>query len=96
MYIVKPIVAECKHCLQLIEISDVDLEAVASYERNMGDEIEYEGEANLCCDGCDEELNIRISAWEYPVGAVNYVIVESEDVSVIENPVLSCYDETDI
>lgn len=92
MYIVKPMVVECKNCLHLIEINDIDLDAVASYERNMGAEIEYEGEENFYCEKCGAEINMCISVWEYPQGAINYTSIESEAIIVIENPVFSCYD----
>lgn len=95
MHVVKPIVLECKNCLHLMEIETVDLEAVASYERNMGAEIEYESDQDFYCDKCGAEITMRVSVWEYPEGAINYVSIESEDVSVVENPIFSCYDKGD-
>ncbi len=93
MRVVKPAIVECKKCLHLIEITDMDLEAIATYERNMGAEIEYEDEQFFVCNKCNAEIYIKISVWEYPGGAINYVLIESDDVSVVENPVFSCYDE---
>lgn len=95
MRVVKPAVVECKKCLHLIVIEDIDLDMVATYERNMGAEIEYKDEQKFVCDKCNAEISMKISVWEYPEGAINYVLIESDDISVIENPVLSCYDEFD-
>lgn len=95
MHVVRPAVVECRNCLHLIEISDMDLESVASYERNMGPEIEYEGGRNIYCEKCGAEINILVSVWEYPEGAVNYVSIESDDVLVVEDPVFSCYSDYD-
>lgn len=93
MYVVKPLVVECKKCFHLIEIQDIDLDSVSSYERNMGSELEYECELDCCCEKCSADINIKISVWEYPEGAVNHVMIESNDVSVIDKPVFSCYDD---
>lgn len=94
MHIVKPMVVECKKCLQLKEIDDIELERISAYERNMGSEIEYECEMDICCEKCFADINMRISVWEYPEGAVNHVLIESDDVSVIDKPVFSCYDDS--
>lgn len=93
MHVVKPVVVECKNCLHLMEIEDVNLDAVASYERNMGAEIEYESEQDFYCDKCGAEITMRISVWEYPEGAVDYVSIESDDALVVEDPIFSCYDD---
>ncbi|MBB3045901.1 hypothetical protein FHR99_000137 [Litorivivens lipolytica] len=48
------------------------MDAVSSEERGMGPEVEYEGELECECPNCGNVLLVRHSAWEYPVGALNY------------------------
>jgi len=49
---------------------EIDLDQVDSYERGMGPEIFYEGEAEFICDGCNcgNKINVQIQASEYPEG----------------------------
>ena len=93
MYIVKPIVIECKKCLNLMEITDMDLVVVASYERSMGTENEYQDEQDIYCSKCGAQIDMRILVSEYPEDSVNYVSIEADNASVVENPVFSCYDD---
>ena len=38
----------------------------------MGDEIEYRYDGVIVCEECGNEIQFRISGFEYPVGAYNY------------------------
>lgn len=41
-------------------------------ENGMGDEIEYRYDGVIVCEECGNEIQFRISGFEYPVGAYNY------------------------
>lgn len=43
-----------------------------SYERNMGEEVEYVFSGECQCDHCRNRMTYRISGYEYAVGAYNY------------------------
>lgn len=91
MKIIKPLVVECEECNNTIEI-DTDMECVASDERNMGIEIEYEGVVEACCPKCGNDIYVKFSAWEYPEGALNYYDTIVDGVIIIKEPTFSCYD----
>jgi len=61
MKIIEPVVVECKECLELIEIN-VDMESVSYDNRDMGQEIEYEGIIEAKCAKCANIIYAKISA----------------------------------
>ena len=92
MKIIEPAVVECKECLELIEIN-VDMKSVNYDNRDMGPEIEYEGIIESKCAKCANIIYVKISAWEYPEGALNYSEIELDGVNLIKSPVFSCIKE---
>ena len=49
-------------------------------ENGMGDEIEYRYDGVIVCEECGNEIQFRISGFEYPVGAYNYEDINVEKV----------------
>lgn len=81
------LVIQCDECYarHIIDLDSLDEETFA-YERNMGDEVEhnYWGECN--CRRCNNRMRFAIKAYEYPVGALNYVDEESEGCTILASP----------
>lgn len=91
MKIIKPLLVKCDECDEIIEV-DADMDCVSEDERQMGIEYEYEGIVEEVCPNCGNELNIKISAWEYPEGALNYNETEVVGAEIIEEPKFSLLD----
>lgn len=91
MIIEKPLIIKCDNCDEIIEV-DIDMECVGEYERQMGAEYEYEGIIEDDCPKCGNLLYVKISAWEYPVGALNYEDIKVEGAEIMRKPSLSLYD----
>lgn len=89
MKIVSPLRVKCKKCGFSFEMED-EMECVSTYERNMGTEYEYEAVCTMSCPECDEDVFAKISAWEYPEGAVNHTDLFTDGVEIIENPNFEC------
>lgn len=64
------------------------------YERNMGDEIEYDFYGECQCEDCGNVMHFTIKVFEYPVGALNYCDEESNGCEIIKSPetVVNYYD----
>lgn len=92
MKMIAPILVECNNCSELIEIY-LEMECVGSYDRQMGEEVEYEGTIEECCTKCDKEIEVNVSVWEYPVGVVNYSDTKVVGAGLIKEPVYSCFIE---
>lgn len=79
---------KCDHCGLRTKFSKkeilIDWQSVASDERGMGKEIEYEARVDLFCNYCDNLFEIIYRAWEYPMGALNYTDIESIGCEIIE------------
>lgn len=74
IYLLNDLEICCDKCNNVINVSkdDIYLECVGNYERNMGNESQYEVNEELMCPCCGNEIKYYISCWEYPVGALNY------------------------
>lgn len=83
----KPYKVKCRSCGVQINI-DLDLECVSTYERQMGMELEYEAICESECLNCGADILVRVQAWEYPVGVLNYQNVELEGVEEINGVLL--------
>lgn len=54
-----------------VDLSDYVVDE-STYEREMGDEVEYTiGDCVITCKHCEEEFEISGSIWEYPEGTEN-------------------------
>lgn len=88
------------HCGKCGKEFDVkwDVDYVSSYERSMGEEYEYEGEDTFYCPNCDNEIQGKLSIYEYPVGCFNYEqITDVEDSfdtkqSYFKEPMVAFFD----
>lgn len=67
-------IVECEECGNQIIIfgNDVDFEVTSVEERGMGEEISYDATEERNCENCGNEIVVRINAWEYPIGVLNY------------------------
>ncbi len=60
-------------------------------ENGMGDEIEYRHDGVIVCEECGNEIQFRISGFEYPVGAYNYDDHEIYGGDFEESPIVESY-----
>ena len=81
------LVVQCEVCghVQLIEKDSLDMDSY-SYERNMGEEIEYVFSGECQCEYCRNRMIYRISGYEYPVGAYNYHSHEEQGCHFVWEP----------
>lgn len=78
----------CDKCnyVSLVEADSVDCDTY-SYERQMGEEIEYNFHGEICCEKCRSWISFCIRGYEYPVGAFNYSDAECSGGEFIDPPV---------
>jgi len=74
--------AKC-HGTFSIDASDINVDEVASEERNMGAEIFYEGISEFSCPKCGNEIEVKYEASEYPVGALNYSETNATGANIV-------------
>ena len=89
MILNKPLIVQCKHCGEIIEIY-IDFECVFSQERSMGAESQYQGVVEDCCPHCLSPVFISVDVWEYPVGAVETYSIETSGIELLESPDFGC------
>lgn len=89
MILNKPLIVQCKHCGEIIEI-DTDFECVFSHERPMGLETQYQGIVDDCCPNCSNSIFVSIDVWEYPIGAVETYSIDARGIELVESPDFSC------
>ena len=86
---------KCRKCgtVNTIESSDFNDPERVSEERSMGPEISlywnFEGE----CSNCNNYLTIEVSAYEYPIGFLNFVDKESTGGEVVNEPLIEIDNE---
>ena len=78
---------KCEECDRIHEFEDEELnyEDVQQEERQMGTEVEYEGELEFTCD-CNNEIKVTFRFWEYPPAAFNNSDHEESGCKIIEEP----------
>ena len=81
------LIIQCNGCglVHIVDKDSLDVDTY-SYERNMGDEVEYDFVGECCCDECGNHMQYVIRAYEYPVGALNYDDYESKGCSFVQAP----------
>ncbi len=94
MKMIKPIVIQCNNCNEVIEV-DVDLECVSTEERSMGEELQYNGIMEDVCPICGNQIEINLSVWEYPVGAINYYEEQCHGGEILEGAIYDPYESDD-
>lgn len=85
--LVNDLVVQCDGCgkVHVIDKDSLDLN-VLSYERQMGDEIEYDFNGECLCDKCGNYLQYSVRGYEYPVGALNYEASECSGGHFVQPP----------
>ncbi|MEL7834272.1 PIN-like domain-containing protein [Fodinibius sp. Rm-B-1B1-1] len=82
------LICKCNDCGFMTEFYEenlfIDWQHVASYDRNMGPELEYEAILNLPCKNCQKNFEIIFRGWEYPMGAVNSTDIENYGCEIID------------
>lgn len=68
---------KCQSCSKEIDVDFHNfITGTRSYERQMGNEIQYEIECNfVTCTNCGNTFSVEGSIWEYPEECVNLVDV---------------------
>jgi hypothetical protein len=75
---------KCLNCEHLIEVKP-DIECISTDERNMGTEYVYEGIYDELCPVCNNDLFLKIEAWEYPKLVLNYQNIETNNIEILGN-----------
>ena len=88
MHIPSDFYIRCDNCnhVSLIESDSLDCDTY-SYERPMGEEIEYNFHGEICCEECCSWISFNIRGYEYPVGAFNFSDSECSGGEFIDEPV---------
>ena len=89
------ILVRCGKCGELFEVHadelEFDWEGGLVQERGMGPENEYISEEVCTCPNCNNQIDISLQVWEYPMGVFNFQNIEI-DGGDIEKPIsLSSY-----
>lgn len=80
-----PYKVKCLEC-EAVNLVDMELECVSSYERKMGSELEYEAIFDGVCQECGADILVRIGLWEYPEGDIEDYTIEMQGAEKIEEP----------
>ncbi len=67
-------VFECKNCKKKHHIAaqETEWEIVESHGRQMRAEAHHASRKEFTCDACGNEIEVEVSAWEYPEGVFNH------------------------
>ncbi len=81
------LVVKCNECqmVQVLHKDSLEVET-SSYERNMGDEVEYIFGGEFLCEGCGNSFQCTVSIFEYPIGALNYSGSECNGAHFVFSP----------
>lgn len=76
---------ECENCgtRYFVPFNEMDCQTTSSYERGMGPEIMYFGQAEVSCPNCSSPARIEYDASEYPVGCANYSETNAKGARVV-------------
>lgn len=86
-----PLIIKCKYCTEIIEV-ETTLECIFSNERSMGFECEYESIIEDLCPSCQNPIYLRLSVWEYPLGAINFHEEQLQGADIIDGPKYTPFD----
>jgi len=81
----------CDECGELFEIGKNQFcfeweGGVEDYDRGMGEEYKHEAQEYCNCPYCDNQIDIKLQVWEYPIGAFNMQNIEVEG-GELEEPI---------
>lgn len=84
------IIIKCAKCGHEFECwsdeLDLDWDCGTTEDRSMGEEIGWQAEGSICCPECDEQIDVTIDAYEYPVGAFNYGEIDCNNGVILNKP----------
>lgn len=96
MYVPNDFGVKCNKCNYITWVEAASLECdTFSYERPMGEEIEYNFYGEICCEECRSRIEISIRGYEYPVGAFNFSDSECHGGKFVNDPVVEIEYEFD-
>ena len=95
MILKNDIEVKCRKCgtINTIKSSDFDEPDRVSEERSMGTEISYYWNYEFECSNCNNHTTVEISAYEYPMGFLNFADKESTGGDVVNEPLIVIDDE---
>ena len=87
---------KCDRCGQIAKAETDCLEYdTAVYDRPMGEEIEYNFYGEICCEKCHSWIAFNIRAFEYPVGAFNFLDCDCHGEKFVSEPTIEIEYEFD-
>lgn len=77
---------QCCGCSNVHQIDgqEISFAQVGSDEREMGEEIGYEGNIEVACN-CGNAIEVSHAFWEYPAGVEHYKETEVRGGTIVEN-----------
>ena len=81
-------------CVTQVQADSLDYDT-ASYERPMGEEIEYNFYGEICCERCHAWISFNIRGYEYPVGAYNFSDFDCQGGDFVSEPIVEIEYEFD-
>lgn len=77
------ILIRCDSCGELfsLDAGEMDFDwqgGVVDEDRGMGCEMEYESKESCECPNCNNQIDLTLRVWEYPVGVFNYQDIDIE------------------
>lgn len=96
MYVPNDFYIKCNKCnhVTLFEAESLEYDT-STYERSMGEEIEYNFYGEICCEECHSWIEFSIRGYEYPVGAFNFADSECRGGEFVSEPVVEIEYEFD-
>lgn len=96
MHISKDFYIKCNKCgyVTLVETDCLECDTV-TYDRAMGEEIEYNFYGEICCEKCKSWIDFSIRGYEYPVGAFNFSDCDCNGGKFVEKPTVEIRYEFD-
>lgn len=84
------LIIKCDECNEVYIIDKDSLElSSSSFDRNMGEEIEYYYYGEKKCEKCGRQIEYNITGYEYPLGVFNYQSYECKGGSYLQKPNVS-------
>lgn len=87
---------KCANCGHVTQVEADSLECdTMSYERPMGEEIEYNFYGEICCERCRTWISFNIRGYEYPVGAFDFSDFDCRGGDFVNEPIVEIEYEFD-
>jgi hypothetical protein len=71
--IINGLVIKCRNCGEshIVNLDDLNLELLETYQREMGPEKSYIADFDIVCN-CKIRISGKIELWEYPENSINH------------------------